>query len=316
MGDSGILGAFKGMPVHRPARPPSTACGPGPVPAAGPTRPCHTLTRGAAARPPAAAPASGPRAARHTAGGAGPAVAGQGLSAGVAVAGKRAEPAPPGRPPPARPLGRPVARPESDADADEGGSARLGARGCPRLPARAPPRPWLPVPLPRLLSAACRARRGALAAAEAERSRPASEPQPGGRELRPSHVPRRPFKQELRSRPGPRAHTAPPAARRTARSRPAAWCPGGRGGHAGGRPPSLAWAAAVDAVGRVRAPRRRSSRGPGRPPTLCRAAGFRNPSVPPRNRARETTGEMRDFSKLWELPLPPTSEGELDLKCV
>lgn len=121
----------------------------------------------------------------------------------------------------------------------------------PRLPAGAPPRPWLPVPLSQLLPAACRAWRGALAAAEAERSRPASEPQPRGRELRPSHVPRRPFKQELRSRPGPRAHTAPPAARRTARAWPQPGVPAAAGATQGGGPPSLAWAAGVDTVGRA-----------------------------------------------------------------
>lgn len=73
----------------------------------------------------------------------------------------------------------------------------------------------------------------AAAEAEAERSRPASEPLPRGRELRPSHVPRRPFKQELSSRPGPRPRTAPPAARRTARSRPGALRPRGPGSHPG-----------------------------------------------------------------------------------
>lgn len=82
-----------------------------------------------------------------------------------------------------------------------------------------------------VLGLAWRAWRSARAATEAERSRPASELLPGGRELRPSHVPRRPFKQELRSRPGTRVRTAPPAARRTARPRPAAFR---------ARPPALA----------------------------------------------------------------------------
>lgn len=89
------------------------------------------------------------------------------------------------------------------------------------------------------------------AAAEAELSRPASELLPGGRGLRPSHVPRRPFKQELRSRPCPRARTAPPAARRTARPRPAAFCAHPprrpRGSPGGSGVPAPSWAAVVDA---------------------------------------------------------------------
>lgn len=128
-------------------------------------------------------------------------------------------------------------------------------------------------------------------------SRPASEFLPGGRELRPSRVPRRPFKQELRSRPGPKARAAPPAARRTARPRPAAFRHGGRGSRPGapGHPPSpglrsgcggaggrAAGPASQAAVGRGRpsglalagaATRRRSPMGPARAPNPLQGAG-------------------------------------------
>lgn len=131
--------------------------------------------------------------------------------------------------------------------------------------------------------AACVPRSAALlpGAGAARRRRRSGAAQPrsscrGGRELRPSHVPRRPFKQELRSRPGQRPRAAPPAARRTALPRPSVFTSPGRprgSRRASGEP------AARPRLGRESGRRGRTRRGAHRPgfrrakPTLAPGAG-------------------------------------------
>lgn len=170
---------------------------------------------------------------------------------------------------------RPRRGPPPDRD-PRGSMRRPGAAGRPRagrLPGRAPLRPWLPASLaPRLSSP------GAGAARRRRRSG-AAQPRSscrGGRELRPSHVPRRPFKQELRSRPGQRPRAAPPAARRTALPRPSVLTSPGRP-----RGSRRAWGepAARPRLGRESGRRGRTRRGAHRPgfrrakPTLAPGPG-------------------------------------------
>lgn len=222
----------------------------------------------------------------------------------VGVAGKRADSPSPGRPQPGMafgPPGRSARKRRGRRRGRPGRSGRPRARaypvgrrlghGCPSLSRGSS-------------LAACRALRGAPAATEAERSHPASEPQLGGRELRPSHVPRRPFKQELRSRPGPWPHTAPPAVRRTARSWPAAWCPGGRGGHPAS-PGPREWTPSGGC-----GPRADALRGPGRLRTLAGWRGLEIPVSHPGIGPERRQGQCMSFQNFWEFPLAPTSDGE------
>lgn len=228
----------------------------------------------------------------------------------MGVAGKRADPPPPGRPPPGLafgPPGRSARKRRGRRRGRLGPSGRPRARaypvgrrlghGCPSLARGSSRRPVGP--------GAARWRRRRRSGAAQPRS-----PSPAAASCVRATCPAGPLNKSC-ARGRARGRTQRPLQPEGPHARgPQPGVPAAAAATQGGWPPSLAWAAGVDAVGRVRATRRRSLRGPGRPRPLCRMAGFRNPSVPPRNRARQPTGEMRDFSKLWEFPLAPTSDGE------
>lgn len=225
----------------------------------------------------------------------------------VGVAGKRPDPPPPGRPPPGLafgPPGRSAQKRRGRRRGRPGPSGRPRARaypvgrrlghGCPSLSRSSSRRPVGP--------GAARWRRRRRSGAAQPRS-----PSPAAASCVRATCPAGPLNKSCARGPA-RGHTqrplqpeGPHAPGRSLASRRPRGPPRGRATQPRlGRGSGHRRAGA----GRVRATRRRSSRGPGRPRTRCRMAGLREPSVPPRNRARELTGEMRDFKTLGGPPRP------------